>query len=203
MTIRKGQEWGHFEERPSDLQLVADDVAACEVISKCVIESSSCLNLSISKSDMARTLGITGANNLDRQMLCTKFDVIEATYLLTNSEETRRRCFIGRAFISEKLFFGRTIAVLNSSFVGNRDPNDGKLDLVELDSSMNVRQRLTALKLMKSGSHLPHPQIRYRQLSEYEYATEDSASLSIEGVRMGSIRHCLFRVLPDAVNLYW
>ena len=209
MTIRKGQEWGHFEERPSDLQLVADDVAACEVISKCVIESSSCLNLSISKSDMARTLGITGANNLDRQMLCTKFDVIEATYLLTNSEETRRRCFIGRAFVSEKLFFGRTIAVLNSSFVGNRDwapkahPNDGKLDLVELDSSMKVRQRLTALKLMKSGSHLPHPQIRYRQLSEYEYATEDSASLSIEGVRMGSIRHCLFRVLPDAVNLYW
>ena len=138
-----------------------------------------------------------------------KFDVIEATYLLTNSEETRRRCFIGRAFISEKLFFGRTIAVLNSSFVGNRDwapkahPNDGRLDLVELDGSMNVRQRLTALKLMKSGSHLPHPQIRYRQLSEYEYATEDSASLSIEGVRMGSIRHCLFRVLPDAVNLYW
>ena len=79
MTIRKGQEWGHFEERPSDLQLVADDVAACEVISKCVIESSSCLNLSISKSDMARTLGITGANNLDRQMLCTKFDVMEAS----------------------------------------------------------------------------------------------------------------------------
>jgi hypothetical protein len=209
MTIRKGQEWGHFEERPSDLQLVADDVAACEVVSKCVIESSSTLNLSILKSDMARTLGITGATNLNSQMLCTKFDVIEATYVLTKSEETIRRCFIGRAFISEKLFFGRTIAVLNSSFVGNRDwapkahPNDGKLDLVELDGSMNVRQRLTALKLMKSGSHLPHPKIRYNQLSEYEYATDRSASLSIEGVRIGSIRHCFFRVLPDAVNLYW
>jgi len=142
-------------------------------------------------------------------MLCTKFDVIEATYVLTKSEETIRRCFIGRAFISEKPFFGRTIAVLNSSFVGNRDwapkahPNDGKLDLVELDGSMNVRQRLTALRLMKSGSHLPHPKIRYNQLSEYEYATDRSASLSIEGVRIGSIRHCFFRVLPDAVNLYW
>ena len=209
MTIRKGQEWGHFEERPSDLQLVADDVAACEVVSKCVIESSSTLNLSILKSDMARTLGITGATNLNSQMLCTRFDVIEATYVLTKSEETIRRCFIGRAFISEKLFFGRTIAVLNSSFVGNRDwapkahPNDGKLDLVELDSSMNIRQRLTAHRLMKSGSHLPHPQIRYNQLSEYEYATDRSASLSIEGVRIGSIRHCFFRVLPDAVNLYW
>ena len=209
MTIRKGQEWGHFEERPSDLQLVADDVAACEVVSKWVIESSSSLNLSILKSDTARMLGITGAANLNSQMLCTKFDVIEATYVLTKSEETIRRCFIGRAFISEKLFFGRTIAVLNSSFVGNRDwapkahPNDGKLDLVELDGSMNVRQRLTALKLMKSGSHLPHPKIRYNQLSEYEYATDRSASLSIEGVRIGSIRNCFFRVLPDAVNLYW
>jgi len=209
MTIRKGQEWGHFENRPDDLQVVADDFAAGDLITSQALNPESTLNLSIQKSGLSRALGIKNASPRNDQMLCTKFDVIEATYTPVDSVNVTRRCFIGYAFIYQNLIFGQTIAILNSAFVGDRDwapkahPNDGKFDVVDLDGSISIRQRLTALKLMKSGSHLPHPKIRYTQVPEFVFSGERSVSMSIEGVRIGAIRHCVFKILPDAVNLYW
>jgi hypothetical protein len=209
MTIRKGQEWGHFESRPADLQVVADDFSASELISSQTLDVKSPLQLSIIKSGLTRTLGVKNAPHHNQQMLCTKFDVIEANFVTVNSDKVIRRCFVGHAFVRSNPFFGQTIAILNTSFIGNRDwaprahPNDGKLDIVELDSSMNIRQRLTAFRLMKSGSHLPHPKIRYTQVNEYVIDCQFSASISIEGVRLGAIKKCDFKVLPDAVNLYW
>ncbi|MFM8249172.1 MAG: hypothetical protein ACKOPL_07765 [Acidimicrobiaceae bacterium] len=209
MTIRKGQEWGHFENRPDDLQVVADDFAAGDLITSQALNPESAMNLTIEKSGLSRALGIKNALRRNYQMLCTKFDVIEVNYTPADSDAVARRCFIGNAFIYQQLVFGRTIAILNSSFVGDRDwapkahPNDGKFDVVDLDGSISIRQRLTALKLMKSGSHLPHPKIRYSQVPEFEFLSERSASLSIEGIRIGAVRHCVFKVLPDAVNLYW
>ena len=209
MTISKGQEWGRFEERPTDLQVAADDFSAGQLITDQILNLASPPNISITKSGLTRTLGIKNASHRNDQMLCTKFDVIEAVYTSANSDTATRRCFIGHANIYQKYFLGQIIAILNTSFIGNRDwapkahPNDGKLDVVELDGSMSSRQRLTAFRLMKSGSHLPHPKIRYTQKTEYVFIGEKSASMSIDGIRIGSIRRCVFRVLPDAVNLYW
>ena len=209
MTIRKGQEWGHFEDRPNDLHVVANDFSASELITNQTLDLDSPLKISIVNSGLSRTLGIKNASLRTDQMLCTKFDVIEANYTPADSVEATRRCFIGHAFIYKNWIFGRTIAILNSSFVGRRDwapkahPNDGKFDVIELDSAMSTRQRLTAFRLMKSGSHLPHPKIRYTQVPEFVFSSERSASMAIEGVRIGAIRHCVFKVLPDAVNLYW
>jgi len=179
------------------------------LITNQTLDLESPLKISIVNSGLSRTLGIKSASLRTDQMLCTKFDVIEASYTPVDSVNVTRRCFIGYAFIYQNLIFGRTIAILNSSFVGKRDwapkahPNDGKFDVIELDSSMSIRQRLTAFRLMKSGSHLPHPKIRYTQAPEFVFSGERSASMSIEGVRIGVIRHCVFKVLPDAVNLYW
>jgi hypothetical protein len=209
MTIRKGQDWGAFESRPSGLKVVVDDIAASELITNQYLNFEMPLRISILNSGLSRTLGIKHSSPRSNQMLCTKFDVIEANYTPTDSLEVSRRCFVGNAFINRNRFFGKTIAILNSSFVGNQDwapkahPNDGKLDLIEFESSMSIRQRLTAFKLMKSGAHLPHPKIRYRQVSEFEFSDERSATLSIEGRRICSIKRCVFTVLPDAVNLYW
>ena len=209
MTIRKGQEWGHFENRPDDLQVVADDFSASKLITNQSPDLKAPLKISIVNSGLSRTLGIKNGLHNSEQMLCTKFDVIEANYTSANSETVTRRCFIGNAFIYKNWLFGTTIAVLNSSFVGNRDwapkahPNDGKFDVVELETSMNLRQRLTAFRLMKSGSHLPHPKIRYTQATEYVFSDEKPLSMSIEGVRLGAVTNCVFKVLPDAVNLYW
>ena len=209
MTIRKGEEWGHYEDRPNDLQVVADDFSASELITNQTLDLKSPLKISIVNSGLSRTLGIKNASLRTDQMLCTKFDVIETSYTHADSADVTRRCFIGYAFIYQNLIFGQTIAILNTSFVGKRDwapkahPNDGKFDVIELDSSMSIRQRLTAFRLMKSGSHLPHPKIRYTQAPEFVFSSERSASMSIEGVRIGAVRHCVFKVLPDAVNLYW
>jgi hypothetical protein len=68
MTIRKGQEWGHFESRPADLQVVADDFSASELISSQTLDVKSPLQLSIIKSGLNRTLGVKNAPHHNQQM---------------------------------------------------------------------------------------------------------------------------------------
>lgn len=209
MTIQKGQDWGRYVARPNNLHLIADDREAGNYLNQHLSGASTPLEIAILESEMARTLGVSGANIKKNEMLRTEFDVVEATFELDDSKVSERRYFLGHAFIRSKWFRGETVGVLNSSFVGRRDwaprshPNDGKFDVVELDESMGIRQRLTAYRLMKSGSHLPHPKIRHRQMVQYSAGCGESSTLYIEGIRIGIVKSCIFNVLPDAVVLYW
>lgn len=209
MTIQKGQDWGRYVARPNSLHLVADDREADHYLNQHLSGASAPLEIAILKSEMARTLGVSGANIKKSEMLLTEFDVVEATFELDDSKVRERRYFLGHAFIRSRWFRGETVGVLNSSFVGRRDwaprshPNDGKFDVVEFDESINIRQRLTAYRLMKSGSHLPHPKIRHRQMTQYSAGCIESSILYIEGIRIGVVKSCIFNVLPDAVVLYW
>ena len=209
MTIQRGRDWGDYVQRPSGLQLVADDSKAEEFLDEHLPNASQPIELAILKSEVARALGITGPKVENNEMLRTEFDVVEATFKLANHDNLLRRYFLGHAFIRTSWFRGKCVGVLNSSFVGHRDwaprahPNDGKIDVVELDESMSVRQRLAAYKLMKTGSHLPHPGILYRQLTQYSTDCSNLPILFIHGRRIGFVEICSFRVVPDAVNLYW
>ena len=209
MTIQKGQDWGRYVARPNSLHLIADDREAGHYLNQRLSGASAPLELAILKSEMARTLGVSGANIKKSEMLRTEFDVVEVTFELDDSKVRERRYFLGHAFIRSKKFRGETVGVLNSSFVGQRDwaprshPNDGKFDVVEFDESINIRQRLKAYGLMKSGSHLPHPKIRHRQMTQYSAGCIESSILYIEGIRIGVVKSCIFNVLPDAVVLYW
>ena len=209
MTIQKGQDWGHYVARPNRLHLVADDREAGNYLNQHLSGANPPLEIAILKSEMARTLGVSGANIKNSEMLRTEFDVVEATFELDDSRVRERRYFLGHAFIRSGWFRGGTVGVLNSSFVGRRDwaprshPNDGKFDVIEFDASISIRQRLTAYRLMKSGSHLPHPKIRHRQMTQYSAGCVESSTLYIESIRVGNVKSCIFNVLPDAVVLYW
>ena len=209
MTIQKGQDWGRSVARPDKLHLVADDQEAGAYLNQHLSVAGPPLEIAILKSNISRTLGVSGANIQKSEMLRTEFDVVEATFELENSKVRERRYFLGHAFIRSKWFRGETVGVLNSSFVGRRDwaprshPNDGKFDVIEFDESISIRQRLTAYRLMRSGSHLPHPKIRHRQMTQYSAGCIESSTLYIESIRVGNVKSCIFNVLPDAVVLYW
>ena len=60
---------------------------------------------------------------------------------------------------------GPIVAVLNADRIGAWDvaprahPNDGQLDVVEVDASMALRDRWQARRRLTTGTHLPHPAI--------------------------------------------
>jgi len=215
VTIKKGREWGHYSQRPSDLQVGADDFAASEKITQLFDASITPINLAIVHSVMARALGIKGANLGSSTLLKTQFDLIQAIFTpvenraAKNSDIESHRYFVGNAFIGKSRLHGVRVGVMNSSFDKKRDwaprahPNDGRLDVIEFQERIKFRQRMVAIRRMKSGTHLPHPNIRYHQATEYSADCSEVPYLFIEGQNVGRISSCRFVIVPDAVSLYW
>ena len=209
MTIEKGQDWGCLVAKPENLHWVEDDFEASNFLNRHLTVEGAPIEIAILKSDIARALGISGANIKKKEMLRTYFDVVETIFLRSGQTSVDRRLYLGHAFVHNGLATGAKVGVLNSSFVGKRNwapkahPNDGKFDVVEIDKSMSIRQRLKAHRLMQSGSHLPHPKIKYRQVVDYSAVCINPSRLYIESELVGTVVKCSFKIMPDAAVLYW
>lgn len=208
MTIRKGQDWGEQVEAPTDLLVFADDPSANTYLNEVFANGNMAPPIAVLKSNLARTLGLSGATIKKPTMLHTKFDLVEVDYVLASSLSGKMH-FLGNAVIRNNWLRGPITGVFNSSFIGSWDcapkahPNDSKLDVVSIDQSMKIRQRLTAKRLVKLGSHLPHPKISYKQAESFKIDLEEPARLFVDAMDLGMVKHCDFRVISDAVSLYW
>lgn len=207
MTIKKGQPWGQQVSTPGDLMVFDDDAGADEYVSRQFSESLVVQGVAIRESNLARALGLKGSV-IAQTMLSTTFDLIEVKFLGSDTVVSRKY-FLGHAMIKNSWLRGGIVGIFNTSFVGKHDwaprahPNDGKFDVLIVDENMGVRQRLTARHLLKSGSHIPHPQIKYSQTNEFAATELRDARLTIDGVDFGPIKSCSFRLICDAVTLYW
>ena len=208
MTIRKGKDWGEQVEAPADLLVFADDPSANAYFNEVFVNGNMASPIAVLKSNLARTLGLSGATMNETNMLHTKFDLVEVDYVLASSLSGKMH-FLGSAIIRNGWLRGAITGVFNSSFIGSWDcapkahPNDSKLDVVSIDQSMKIRQRLTAKRLVKLGSHLPHPKISYKQAESFKIDLEEPARLFVDAMDLGMVKHCDFRVISDAVSLYW
>ena len=208
MTIRKGQDWGERVDTPTDLLVFSDDPSANAYLKEVYANGREPQSLAILKSNLARAFGLNGATIGSTTMLRTRLDLVEVSYVSISSQ-TAKMIFVGNAIIRNSWLRGPITGVFNSSFIGNWDcaprahPNDSKLDVVSIDQSMNVRQRLTAKRLVKLGSHLPHPKISYKQSENFKFDLQEPAHLFVDSIDLGMVRQCDFRVISDALTLYW
>jgi len=208
MTIRKGQDWGERVDAPADLLVFTDDSSADTYLKEVFANSRELQSIAILNSNLARAFGLNGATIGSTTMLRTRLDLIEVSYVLLSSQ-TAKMNYLGNAIIRNGWLRGAITGVFNSSFIGSWDcapkahPNDSKLDVVSIDQSMNVRQRLTAKRLVKLGSHLPHPKISYKQTEDFKIDLQEPAHLFVDSIDLGMVRQCDFRVISDALSLYW
>ena len=208
MTIRKGQDWGEQVDAPADLLVFADDPSANAYLNEVFVNGNMASPIAVLKSNLARTLGLSGATINETNMLHTKFDLVEVDYVLV-SAVTEKIHFLGSAIIRNYWLRGPITGVFNSSFIGSWDcapkahPNDSKLDVVSIDKSIKIRKRLTAKRQVKLGYHLPHPKISYKQAESFKVDLEEPARLFVDAMDLGMVKHCDFRVISDAVSLYW
>ena len=207
MTIKRGQDWGQLVERPDRLQIFDDDSSFGSFLSDNRALDWSSMNFAILKSEAARDLGLSGARTESSQMLRTSFDLIEVQAQVGDLRITR--FLVGQAVLGNGFFRGRTVGVFNVSFHAGRDwaprahPNDGKMDVVEFAEDMKFAQRFAAYRKLKTGSHLPHPDISYHQSTAYEYDDLRATRLTVDSLDLGAVKTCTFQVIVDAVTLYW
>jgi hypothetical protein len=208
MTIRKNEDWGSTVVRPENLVICETDAATSQLATDFYLQQKPMPAIAITRSSLSRTLGKEGSNVNSQNMQATPFDLIEVTFVDASMIE-QKVLALGYGLLRKSWWRGDIVAAMNTSFIGDWDcaprshPNDGKFDLLAVNGEMKSTQRLIASRRLKFGTHLPHPQISVKQLTSFEADCSAKPNLYVDNRRFMSVNQCKFRLLPDALTLYW
>lgn len=179
-----------------------DDTALSEWVNAARRADVSIEPVRLVAGDLARTAGGGGAGRFDGDVAFVPVDLIRV-----ESPERVDWC-VSHVVARRSWWRGQVRMAMNAQFLDGRDvaprghPNDGRMDLVEIDSSMPVRQRLIAARRARTGSYLPHPSIRTRSSGEVTWMCERPTSIYVDGRRWTMSGQVRLVVEPDAFWLY-
>jgi len=81
-------------------------------------------------------------------------------------------------------------------------PNDGRLDVVAVAATMSMRARRQARRRLRTGSHLPHPEITVTRTTTASCRPERGAVVIIDGGPARRATLVTVTVAPDAALVY-
>lgn len=175
MTIRRGEDWGRPGRPPADLIWFDDDASAARAV------DAGAREIGLGGGDMARTLGSASAESA----VSFPVDTVEVT-----SADGGRVVALAHVVIRNRRWRwwrGSIVVVMNAQFIGRWDvaprghPNDGRLEVLEVESTMSLRQRFLARRRLPTGTHVPHPLIRTRSSALITVPVPRSATVVVDG----------------------
>lgn len=194
MTIAKGQPWGEPGELPVDAPVAGSD----EELAHLAGQGHRIVGLRA--GDLARTVGVEPGRPSTRMRLPVDLGVVTVDGV--------EHGFAAHVVVRNSWWRGRVVAVMNAQYVGAFDvaprshPNDGLLDVVDVDPTMTMADRWKARRRLPSGTHVPHPSISTRRLKQWSVEFERPCRVWIDGVRQDSrIRRIEVRCVPDALTI--
>lgn len=205
MTIEKGGPWGEPATVPPGTPSFEGCAALGEHLRKQRIGGVAVDPPVVHLQDesfarlLGRSMGPEGTH------LRVPVDLLEVSYTRNGVEE--HRVCIDTCMIGDHVLRGELTIVSNTGLWHGRrlapraHPNDGRADVVTVDPSMSVRQRLLAWHRARWGTHLPHPHIRVDQRAVIDVPGHPRR-LTIDGVRVGVVSALRIRVHADALILY-
>ena len=202
MTIRKGFDWGEPQAVPDEAIFVSNDAEANEAISGLRRAGKPVPALCLVGGDLARTLG--ARNN-------------EAS--LRAGEGTHVRVDLGVALMDGRLYWfvshlvarhswlrGPIVIAANAAFIGDWNvapqahPGDGRFDLIEANPTF--AERLKARARLRSGTHVPHPDIKIRRCAAAQMDLERPTPITLDGVRHDKAKTLSIRIEPAALDIW-
>ncbi len=194
MTIERGQEWGTSVPRPADLVLAADDAMLAGFVAG---DAGGCYGLR--GGDLFRSLGSPDQRDPVQRLPIDAMEVRADDHeLLAVAHVVARRGW----------WRGPLLAVLNVDHVGSWNvaprahPNDGRLDVVEVASTMSLRDRWQARARLPQGTHVPHPSIGVRTSAAGEWSFASPTRLWVDGIDVGRVARLAVKVLPDHFEIH-
>ena len=208
MTIKPGQAWGRPVPRPPDLVVVHSDVELARAISQ-----ERGLPIGVGGGDLARTLGVTSASagTLATRPTVNEYPIDLLEVRIDGAEEPIVTCahVVARSpWGSGHWLRGRILVVMNAEFIGEWDiaprghPNDGRIEIVDVDASMTARERLAARRRLSTGTHVPHPSITTRSVKTGSWQFERPLDVVADGRRVARASSLSIDVLADAATVY-
>jgi len=208
MTIKPGEAWGRSVPCPPDLMVVHSDAELAVTLSQ-----QRGPHVAVCSGDLARTLGVTpeGRGSIEQRTTLNEFPIDLLEVRLDGGEEPIIACahVVARSpWTNAHWLRGRVLAVMNAEFIGEWDvaprghPNDGRVEVFEVESSMSVRERLAARRRLPTGTHVPHPRIASRSVRSGSWEFERPLEVVVDGRCHGRAVALSITVVPDAALVY-
>lgn len=194
MTIRKGEPWGDSVERRSDLIVASSDRQLAALAGERTDRP-----LGVSSGDLFRTVGAPGQRP---EMVRLPIDLlrVEADGVTLSA--------VAHVVARRSWWRGGILAVMNVDHLGEWNvaprahPNDGRFDVIDVDRSMTIRERLQARGRLVQGTHVPHPRISTRTATEATWVFDRPRRLWLDGERVGSVLRLSVAIEPDAAAIH-
>lgn len=202
MSVRKGTDWGAPGTVPDDAVFVNSDAEANEAVSEAGRARRPVPPLCLLGGDLARTLGVAGNEAALRAGEGTRLQIDLGTALV----DGRLVWFVSHLVATRSWWRGPIVVAANAAFLGDYNvaprahPGDGLIDLIEADPSLS--ERLKARSRLRSGTHVPHPQIKIRRCRAAQLELARPTPVRIDGNRVGEARTLSIRVEPDALEVW-
>jgi len=205
MTIRRGGDWGRLGTPPEDIPSAKSDREIGERL------GDGLTTIRLCGGDMFATLGGSTSESLTPS-LELPIDVMQISFKHSRDSELNTRlasshCVLRAINARGGWFRGSAVAVMNAQYLGKWDvaprghPNDGRVEVLEVDTRMSVRQRIIARSRMQTGTHLPHPDISVKSVSEFVWS-DSVLTMWIDGAKIGLVQFVEIRVMKDFATLW-
>ncbi|MGI9604267.1 MAG: hypothetical protein ACR2QE_20480 [Acidimicrobiales bacterium] len=199
MTARKGQDWGAAGGSPD--VVVATDEEAGALVDAARRQGQEPPVVGLTGGDLWRTLGgREGGSRLDGPDVVTlQVDIGRAQV------DDQSKWFVAHCVARRPAWTGPSLAVMNAAFLGSWNlaprahPNDGRLDAIEADLSWSDRWK--ARRRLPSGTHVPHPDIRQRRITDGSWEFSRPVTIRLDGRVEWRSNTLEIAVEPDALTV--
>ena len=208
MSIRKGAAWGAPGALAAGAPLYRDDRSAADALQRAVDDGAQLGDLGeigLLGGDLHRTLGAPRHDEQDlRDGRAMRFPMdLGEVRLDGGAPQLFVAHLVATRTADGRLWSGRTIIAMNASFRDELDlgprshPGDGRLDVT--DGSLPLGERRAGRRRARTGSHVPHPQLRERRVRQLEIELDRPLHVRLDGDLVGRARRLELRCLADAV----
>ena len=210
MTIQKFGPYGTPVPHPSKLVVLRSD----REIAQHFIAHEFATPCTVTKGSIAHSLGVKGGSihrgdDPGQQLTLVNIDLLRIDYRTKTSGDSGLQLIVaGTLAVQRRSLFSACLLLSNSGLLHGRDilprshPNDGFVDVLEIDQRIKPRQRVLAWRRSKTGSHLPHPFLRVSRSSDFEWSGRPSRMIA-DGVTYTGVVWLKCTVLADAMRIHF
>jgi len=200
MNIEKGRSWGSLSPLPPEGVIIKTNKELLEKVNDCKRQGIDLPTFGLLGGDLWRTLGGRRAEERLYGGEATTLDIDLGCALL----DGKIFWFCAHMFIGSKLK-GEKIFISNVAHYGKMNPapkahpGDGKFDMLEV--KLSPFETFKAVKRVSAGTHIPHPGIKYRQVSSEQFSFGKKLSIEIDGKNIGKFSTVSIRIENEALRV--
>lgn len=193
--IRRGEPWGSATTMPGVVVIAKSDRA--------IATTDRSQPLFPESGDIARSLGNPAIPAIGRD--CMEVSIDAMLCIIALRDEAEKSFVAASSLVVGSPWRGRQVIISNAGWVNGLNvaprahPNDGFVEMMTISSGMNRRQRVLARRRMRTGTHLPHPDISMNRINSAVINRNPRERLLIDGQEIPEWTSFSMQVHPD----YW